>query len=119
MKKLGFIGGGNMAEALAHGLIVHKIFKPAELIVSDVDAGGRRKNLKRKLKIAVTGDNLEVIAQSRAILFAVKPQTIDDVLNRWRSGELGPNPKHHLFISIAGRSPDRALYVHTSAHERG
>ena len=43
MKKLGFIGGGNMAEALARGLVERKIFKPAELIVSDVDAGRRRK----------------------------------------------------------------------------
>ncbi len=30
MRKLGFIGGGNMAEALARGLLEHKIFRPAE-----------------------------------------------------------------------------------------
>ena len=42
MKKLGFIGGGNMAEALAHGLIQHKLFKPADIIVSDVAPERRR-----------------------------------------------------------------------------
>ena len=57
MKKLGFIGGGNMAEALARGLVERKIFKPAELIVSDVD-GGRRRKIARTLKVAVTDDNL-------------------------------------------------------------
>lgn len=103
MKKLGFIGGGNMAEALAHGLIVHKVFKPADLIASDV-AAARRSYLKRKLKITVTADNLEVIKNSRTILFAVKPQTIDDVLESIAAA-LGPNPKHHLFISIAAGVP--------------
>ncbi len=41
MKKLGFIGGGNMAEALSHGLLAHKLFKASDIIVSDVapDAG--------------------------------------------------------------------------------
>ncbi|MHB8380938.1 MAG: pyrroline-5-carboxylate reductase [Candidatus Binataceae bacterium] len=103
MKKLGFIGGGNMAEALAHGLIVHKIFSPADLIASDV-AAVRRSHLKRKLKISVTADNLEVITHSRAILFAVKPQTIAGVLESIAAA-LGPNPKHHLFISIAAGVP--------------
>ena len=80
MKKLGFIGGGNMAEALARGLIQGKIFKPSEVIVSDVDAGRRRK-INRTLKISVTDDNIEVIRESRAILLAVKPQQIDEVLS--------------------------------------
>ncbi|HVA81538.1 MAG TPA: pyrroline-5-carboxylate reductase [Candidatus Binataceae bacterium] len=103
MKKLGFIGGGNMAEALAHGLIAHKVFKPADLIASDVLAA-RRSYLKRKLKIAVTADNLEVIKDARTILFAVKPQTIDGVLESIAAA-LGPSPKRHLFISIAAGVP--------------
>ena len=88
MKKLGFIGGGNMAEALAHGLIQRKLFKPADIIVSDV-APDRRRKLARTLKVAATADNLEVLRESPAVLLAVKPQTIDDVMSelagcRWR-----------------------------------
>ena len=99
MKKLGFIGGGNMAEALARGLVERKIFKATELIVSDVDAGRRRK-LNRALKIAVTNDNLEVVRESRAVLFAVKPQQIEEVLTGVVSAEkLRVHEK--LFISIA------------------
>jgi pyrroline-5-carboxylate reductase len=79
MKKLGFIGGGNMAEALARGLITQKIFKPADVIVSDVDPARRRK-LARSLKVETTGDNLVVLRESAALLIAVKPQNIDDVL---------------------------------------
>jgi pyrroline-5-carboxylate reductase len=79
MKKLGFIGGGNMAEALARGLIARKIFKPADVIVSDVDPARRRK-LARSLKVETTSDNLVVLRDSAALLIAVKPQNIDDVL---------------------------------------
>jgi pyrroline-5-carboxylate reductase len=99
MKKLGFIGGGNMAEALARGLIEQKIFKPAELIVSDIDAGRRRK-IKAALKVAVTDDNLEVVREARAILLAVKPQQIEEVLRGLASAEK-IRIQEKLFISIA------------------
>ncbi len=79
MKKLGFIGGGNMAEALAHGLIAHKLFKPSEIIVSDV-APERRRKLARALKLATTPDNAEVVREAGAVVLAVKPQTIDAVM---------------------------------------
>lgn len=104
MKKLGFIGGGNMAEALAHGLIEHKVFKPAEIIVSDI-APERRRKLARTLKVKTTADNAEVVREAAAIVLAVKPQMIDEVMaelaaeleNRARK----PAVKSKLFISIA------------------
>jgi pyrroline-5-carboxylate reductase len=107
-KKLGFIGAGNMAEALARGLVENKVFKASELIASDVDAARRRK-LKGALKIEVTTDNLTVLNSSRAVLFAVKPQTIDAVLTELaRAGEgegHGGSRKSglgaKLFVSIA------------------
>jgi pyrroline-5-carboxylate reductase len=105
-KKLGFIGAGNMAEALARGLVENKVFKASELIASDVDAARRRK-FKNALKIEVTTDNLKVLNSSRALLFAVKPQTIDAVLTELtRAGEgNGASRKSglgtKLFVSIA------------------
>jgi pyrroline-5-carboxylate reductase len=105
MRKLGFIGAGNMAEALARGLIENKVFKAAELIASDVDAARRRK-FKSALKIEVTTDNLKVLGSARAVLFAVKPQTIDAVLTELaRGGGDGSSHKRgltdKLFVSIA------------------
>jgi pyrroline-5-carboxylate reductase len=79
MKKLGFIGGGNMAEALMRGLLEKKVFAPTDLIASDVDPA-RRQKLKRRLKIETTDDNVRVVRESPAILLAVKPQNIDEVL---------------------------------------
>ena len=104
IKKLGFIGGGNMAEALAHGLIEHKVFKPAEIIVSDV-APERRRKLARTLKVKATAYNAEVVREAAAIVLAVKPQTIDEVMAEL-AAELDnparkPAVKSKLFISIA------------------
>jgi pyrroline-5-carboxylate reductase len=104
MKRLGFIGGGNMAEALAHGLIQHKVFKPTEIIASDV-APERRRKLARTLKVATTDDNAEVVRQAGAVLLAVKPQTIDAVMAEIaaelaRAGARAAG-KGKLFISIA------------------
>lgn len=79
MKKLGFIGGGNMAEALMRGLVANGVFAPDELIASDIDPA-RRQKVKRGLKIDVTADNAEVLRNARALLLAVKPQNIDEVL---------------------------------------
>jgi pyrroline-5-carboxylate reductase len=110
MMKLGFIGGGNMAEALLRGLLAKKLFKASELIVSDV-VPERRRKLARALKIATTADNLEVLAKARALVLAVKPQQIDAVLNEiasaiaeggaTRAGEKRIAQKDRLFISIA------------------
>jgi pyrroline-5-carboxylate reductase len=104
MKKLGFIGAGNMAEALARGLVENKVFKASELIASDVDAARRRK-FKGALKIEVTTDNLKLLNASRAVLFAVKPQTIDAVLTELGRAVGGAPGKggfaSRLFVSIA------------------
>jgi pyrroline-5-carboxylate reductase len=102
MKKLGFIGGGNMAEALARGLIARKIFKPADLVVSDVDPVRRRK-LARSLKVATTADNLVVLRESSALLIAVKPQNIDDVL-----GEMAAAMRPSGTPGNSGRNSSRA-----------
>jgi pyrroline-5-carboxylate reductase len=106
-KKLGFIGAGNMAEALARGLVENEVFKASELIASDV-AAARRRKFKGALKIEVTTDNLKVLNSSRAVLFAVKPQTIDAVLTELAQAGRGNDgaPRKGglastLFVSIA------------------
>lgn len=117
IKQLGFIGGGNMAEALARGLLERKIFKPGAMMVADVDPKRRRK-LARSLGVETTADNLEVLRHSRALLLAVKPQNIDEVLGEIAAAmsAAGPSggrdsktsrtmaavrPADRLFISIA------------------
>jgi pyrroline-5-carboxylate reductase len=100
MKKIGFIGGGNMAEALVSGLIARKLMRPSEIIVSDI-APQRRRKLARALKVATTDSNLAVLEAARAIVLAVKPQQIESVLAEIRGAGRGKAAAGRLFISIA------------------
>src|SRR5262245_56687420 len=96
MKKIGFVGAGNMAGALIRGLLRGGHYKPEDLIASDpVDAQTRR--LKRLHKIEVTRDNRALVRQSQTIILAVKPQAMAGLLDEIRPEA---NPRK-LFSSIA------------------
>lgn len=70
--ELGFIGGGNMAEAIIRGAISGKVVTAESIIVSD-PAEARREVLA-SLGVVVTTDNAQVVTQSQRIVLAVKPQ---------------------------------------------
>lgn len=93
---IGFIGGGNMAEALVRGLLAAGR-SAAPLTVAEPQAA-RRRLLARKYGVVVSPSNLEVCARSRVIVLAVKPQMINEVL-----------------AEIAGRVGDRRLVVSIAA----
>ncbi len=70
--KFGFIGGGNMAEALIRGLLAGGV-SPTAIIVSE-PAPERSDFLKTRYNIRAAADNREVIATSDVVILAVKPQ---------------------------------------------
>jgi pyrroline-5-carboxylate reductase len=100
MKKIGFVGAGNMAGALVKGLLRAGWCTPDDLWVSDaVDAQVRK--LKRAYKIEGTRDNRALVRGSQTILLAVKPQVMAQVLDEIRP-EVTPKK---LFVSIAAGFP--------------
>src|SRR5262252_4442531 len=104
MKKIGFIGAGNMAGALMRGLLRAGQYKPEHVWASDpVDVQLRR--LKRLHRIEVTRDNRALVKQSQTIILAVKPQNMAAVLDEIRA-EVTPRK---LFISLAAGFPLRRL----------
>src|SRR5437763_6257335 len=104
MKKIGFVGAGNMASALIRGLLRAGQHDASDLCASDpVDAQLRR--LKRAHKIEVTRDNRDLVRRSQTIILAVKPQVMAAVLDEVRA-EVNPRK---LFISIAAGFPLRRL----------
>jgi pyrroline-5-carboxylate reductase len=104
MKKIGFIGAGNMAGALIKGLLAAKLYKPPDMVVSDI-LPAQLSKIRRTYKVASLKDNRAVVRESQTILLAVKPQIIDQVL-----AEIQPEvTKEKLFISIAAGVPLRRL----------
>jgi pyrroline-5-carboxylate reductase len=96
MKRIGFIGAGNMAGALVKGLLRAERCTPADLWVSDA-AEAQVRRLRRAYKIEGTRDNAALVRGSQTIVLAVKPQVMAQVLDEIRP-EASPKK---LFVSIA------------------
>lgn len=78
--KIGFIGCGNMAQAIISGLINNKMFEPDEIIASD-KSGAALAAAKEKYGIHTTTNNSELVLESEVLLLAVKPLVIADVIS--------------------------------------
>jgi len=104
MKKIGFIGAGNMAGALLKGLLAAKLYRPQDMLVSDVVPAQLGK-IKRAYRVDGLNNNRAVVRAAQTIVLAVKPQIIDQVL-----ADIRPEvSKDKLFISIAAGVPLRRL----------
>jgi pyrroline-5-carboxylate reductase len=81
--QLGIIGCGNMAEAIARGVLGGNFLPHSAVVASDV-VFGRRQHFTRNLGITTAADNA-VPAGCPRVLLAVKPQKMAEVL-----GEIAP-----------------------------
>jgi len=103
-KKIGFIGTGNMGEALVSGLVQSKAAIPANIICSDVREEQLRE-VEEKYGVLTTTDNMEVITSSEIIIYCTKPQIIAAVLKETAPGL----DMSKLIISIAAGVPLAAI----------
>lgn len=94
---IGFIGGGNMAEALIKGLAKER---KKNIIVSE-PVEDRRKYLENCYGIKITPSNKEVVNSSEIIIIAVKPQNIKEVLEEIKDIVT----EKHTVVSIAAGIP--------------
>lgn len=77
--KLGVIGAGFMSTAIINGAICSKIVSADQIIVSDVNQNNLDKIAKNGVN--VTLNNKELVKQSDFVLFAIKPQNLNSVLD--------------------------------------
>ena len=77
--ELGIIGAGNMAEAIASGILRANLLSPDQIIAADV-ALARRELFSSRLGITSIEDNADVARQSKRLLLSVKPQQIQSAL---------------------------------------
>jgi pyrroline-5-carboxylate reductase len=79
-EKLGFIGVGNMGEALLRGILGSRLMSPGDILASDVNSE-KLNSLSGELGIAAVESNRELVKSSDIILFAVKPDVIKTVFS--------------------------------------
>ena len=89
-----FIGGGNMASALIHGLF-QQGYAARQIHVVEINAESREK-LKHEFAVTVVADLASGIADSDVILLSVKPQQLFGLTQK-----LAPLLNNQLIISIA------------------
>ncbi len=91
---IGFIGGGNMAEALIKGLLAQG--HPAEKILVADPSPERQALLRDTHKVTVLPDNLAVASGCRLLVLAIKPQMVPAVVPELA----GTVTAEHLTVSI-------------------
>lgn len=89
--RIGFIGAGNMAQALAASM--ESAFDSISFIAYDIDTDRLRSFLGARRNAEAAGSNWEVSEKANATFLAVKPQVLGEVLP-----ELGSS--NRLFVSI-------------------
>lgn len=84
-KKITIIGGGNLGASIAEGLLGSGVYAPDNIAITR-----RRVELiahLSKMGARVSADNVAALQQADIVILAVKPKTIDSILNEI---------KHHL-----------------------
>ncbi|HZF52289.1 MAG TPA: pyrroline-5-carboxylate reductase [Polyangiaceae bacterium] len=112
-KKIGFLGGGNMAAALIRGLLHSSTVTADQIRASDVK-DERLEELRRQFAIETTTENDDLVRWADVIVIAVKPQIVDRILGAIASGLSDGD----LVISIAAGVPIDAIEARLHAGSR-
>ena len=94
MASLGFIGIGNMGYAMLKG--ASRVFGTDELLYTDVN-DARMNEVKKDTGIGYVNSNIELVKRVKYIVFAIKPQYLDGVLEEIKDTVT----KEQVIIAIA------------------
>lgn len=97
---IGFIGGGQMGEALIRGIIRSGLSPAAAIMVAEPDQG-RREYLESTYQVKTSANGESIWQNCSTVLLAVKPQVMGALLDGNRS-LITPE---HLIITIAAGLP--------------
>ncbi|MEZ6073326.1 MAG: NAD(P)-binding domain-containing protein [Pirellulales bacterium] len=94
--RIGFIGAGRMASALAGGIVRAELAAAADVVAADPSADARSR-LEADVPVRTAADNREVLKSADVVFIAVKPQHVAAALQPIRDAW----EARHLIVSIA------------------
>jgi len=95
-KKFGFVGAGNMGEALIRGLLGARLVTPRDILVSE-PSRERAAHMKRVHRVSAAKNNLDLVRRCDVVFLSVKPAQINRVLR-----DISPAlDRSSLLVSIA------------------
>ena len=95
---LAILGGGNLGQALARGLVRSGTLQPEQIHVTRRRPDGLEDLAAEGFGVGI--DNLAAIERGGRVLIAVQPQQITDLINEIR-GELDPD-RHKVISVVSG-----------------
>jgi pyrroline-5-carboxylate reductase len=98
-RSIGFIGAGQMAEALARGFVSKNVASADNMFC--FDPSEERKQVFKEFGVTPCTDSKEVVSKGRLIFIAVKPQYVKTVLEEVKA-QLSDE---HVIVSIAAGVP--------------
>jgi pyrroline-5-carboxylate reductase len=107
--QIGFIGGGQMGEALIRGIIQSGLSTAADIVVAEPDTN-RRSYLEQTYQVQTSDTGTAIWNSCATVILAVKPQVMGSLLDSSR--ELITT--EHLIISIAAGLPISFYESHLS-----
>ena len=94
--KIGFIGAGNMTQALVKGIVEAKEIRPDHILISNRTEGKLIK-LSEQFNVQTRSHNQEIISECDVVIIAVKPQDFAKALE----GLTGQFTEKQIVISLA------------------
>lgn len=79
INRVGFIGAGNMAQAIINGIIKSGYIKPDNIYIFDIDSEKTKK--LTTYGINALNSSIEIVKHCKYVFLAVKPQILSEVLN--------------------------------------
>ena len=113
-KRVGFIGSGNLAEALIKGILASGTVSAARLFASDRVAK-RLLYIAEKYEIKVLNKNFELAREADIIILSVKPGDVESVLKEIApefAQEHGAGKSEKLLISTAAGVTTESIIGH-------
>ena len=95
-QQIGFIGGGQMAEALIRGIIASGLYRENDILVAEPN-DQRREHLQHTYAVKTYPSNVPIFENCRIVILAVKPQTMKALLEDCRERV----QSQHIIISIS------------------
>jgi len=96
VETIGFIGSGNMAEAMINGVLKAGVYMPGKVFVSDIRPE-RLEYLREHYGVRTTETNAELASKVDMLVLSVKPQNMTEALGSIKNSVR----EHVLVISIA------------------
>lgn len=106
-RKLGFIGVGNMANAIIHGVVGNQIAAAEDISVFDVN-DSKMEAMQKKIGVSPLASMLDLAERSDMIFLSVKPHIVPHVLKKI-SARITDSK---IIVSIAAGVPLQRLEEH-------